>query len=147
MYHFVFFHADRHINHINRETHKKYVDVKCDNSESMQKRLKNGKSQVFKTLYYWLLIAHVGKDQIFELETSNLKFHIAFWLASDSLHSLQSVIDRYNLYQFSPLYSKILCCLDICPALLPRIRLLQYQGNVYFIFSCILRYVWTKQVS
>ena len=41
MYHFVFFfHADRHINYINKEKHKKCVDVKCNNSQSARKKTK-----------------------------------------------------------------------------------------------------------
>ena len=49
MYHYIFFfHADRHINPINKETDKKYVDAKCDIYQSMRKKTKNGNSQVFK---------------------------------------------------------------------------------------------------
>ena len=43
-----FFNADRHINHINKETHKKCVDVKWDNSQSIRKKIKKWKEQSFK---------------------------------------------------------------------------------------------------
>ena len=35
-----FFYSDRHKNYINKETHKKCVDVKCNNSQSMRKKTK-----------------------------------------------------------------------------------------------------------
>ena len=83
----------------------------------------------------------------FEPEVSNLGFHIAFLLASNSLHYLYSVIVRSNLYQFFLPYSKLLCCLNICAALLRRFRLFYYQENVDLIFSYVLKHLCTKQVS
>ena len=47
----LFFHADRHINYINKETHKKCVDFKCNNSQSTRKKTKKWEEpSLLKTL-------------------------------------------------------------------------------------------------
>ena len=72
------------------------------------------------------------------MEVSNLSLHLAFWLASKSLHSLYSVLARSKLYQLFLLFSKRLCCLNFFAALPPCTRLYQELGNVYFVFFVFL---------
>ena len=51
---FTFFHPDRHGN---KETSRKSFDVKCDDSQGMQKMTKKWEEPSFKKLYHWFLIS------------------------------------------------------------------------------------------
>ena len=45
MYHFDFFYTDRHMN--NKETNRNYFDVRCGNSQGMQKMTKKWEESNF----------------------------------------------------------------------------------------------------